>query len=51
MIYEACPDCVDDPDELILQPGENAQPLRLVICQTCGHTGLVPHEHENAGEL
>jgi hypothetical protein len=49
MICEPCPDCVEDPDELILKPGENND-LRLVMCDTCGGTRLVPHEHENAGD-
>lgn len=50
MICEPCPDCVDDPDELIAVPGENVG-FRLIICVRCGSTGLIPHEHGNAGEL
>jgi hypothetical protein len=49
MIYEACPACVDDPDELIFKPGENND-LRLVLCSVCGGTRLVPHGCASAGD-
>lgn len=51
MICEPCPDCVKDADELVLSPGTNASPLRLIVCDNCGSSGLVPHGHdENAGD-
>jgi hypothetical protein len=47
---EACPDCVNDPDELIFKEGENND-LRMVMCDNCGGMRLIPHEHdENTGE-
>lgn len=49
MIFEPCPDCVKEIDELIAAPGENSGP-RVVLCERCGNTGLIPHGHENAGE-
>lgn len=50
MIVEPCPACVKDVAELVLAPGENSSPLRLIDCDNCGGSGLVPHGHENAGD-
>lgn len=49
--WEACPDCVEDPDELLEHPGQNVNSTRTVLCDTCGGSGLVQHDHgKNAGD-